>query len=409
MPGGAFVDAHIMIPTTSTAPTTGTAASTDSRRSDVRLAASLSLALLAAAITACGDASGDTVVTDAAPATSTAPSVERSTANEQVGPILPTGTHVGIARFAPPTPGAEAIYAERWDEANAGATIGRVLTDWTDVEPEEGVYDFADLEEQLEEISARGARPMVTIAAVDVSGTEFPAWLGAFQPERAAAAYTRMLERAAPMFAEHDVFLVAIANEPPLGDGLDVGEFADFVAAVETGADAVIPDIPVTFVFAGGDALRRDADTQRLAGAVDVFSVNHYCLGTDLLAIDLADTAEHLSAAIGLAGDKPVVFQEFGCPASEALGSSEEFQSEWFEEAFRLIRADDQIVAAYVFELANWSDELIDLDYGEAIAAEPELGWFFERLAEWLRTSGLIRQDASTRPSWDVYLSNLGG
>jgi hypothetical protein len=50
-----------------------------------------------------------------------------------------------------------------------------VMLDWLDVEPERGRYDPQELEEQLDELSRKGLAPMVSIIAVDVSGTSFPA------------------------------------------------------------------------------------------------------------------------------------------------------------------------------------------------------------------------------------------
>ncbi|MEM9606202.1 MAG: hypothetical protein AAGA99_02200 [Actinomycetota bacterium] len=382
---------------TETTPTTSTSVPDSRRASHLQI---LLLALIALVAASCG---GDDPPTTEGTPTSATP------VDEELDEILPPGTHVGISWFAPPAPGTEDQTLALWEEANAEATIGRVMIDWIEVEPVEGDYAFTELEEQLRNITDRGALPMVTIVAVDVSGTPFPEWLGGFEPERAAEAYAGMLEAAAPILEEHDVWLLAVANEPPLEDDLDIGEFTEFVAGVEERADTLLPDIPVTFVFAGGDAVKQDPATRELAAAVDVFSLNHYCLHPDLLVIDAEDTASYLEESMVLAGDKPVVFQEFGCPASEELGSSEEYQAAWFEAAFDAIRADDQVVAAFVFEFGNWSDELVELDYGEAFAAEPELGWLFDRLGQWVGTSGLIRPDATTRPAWEVYLANLGG
>lgn len=322
---------------------------------------------------------------------------------------LPAGTHVGVAAFSPPSAGLADEWERLWGEANEAATVGRLQLDWVDIEPTQGSYDLTELDEGLRSVSAGGRAPMVTIAAVDVSGTDIPAWLGEFEPKTAATAYNAMLDAVAPRLTEHGVWLLAIANEPPFDDGLDPAAFGAFVDLVVEHGHDVLPDTAMTFTFAGGHLRSDDPDIRALVDLVDVVSVNHYCLNQHLTVIDLADTKGDIDEVVELAGGRPIVFQEFGCPSGEALSSSEEFQAAWFSRAFEVIKAEEQIRAAFVFEFSDWSEELVDADYKDAIDAEPELADFFDRFRSWLMTGGLVRSDMTTRPAWDVYLANLGG
>lgn len=322
--------------------------------------------------------------------------------------ITPDGsTHFGLTWFSPPTPESQETVSERWEEANAASSVGRFMTDWTDVEPSEGNRRFDDLEEALSEMTEPGQRPMVSIVALDISGTDVPEWLGGFEPERAAEAYVSMIEETLPLLREHDVWTLAIANEPPLGeDDFDRDGFATFVELVVSDLQDVAPELPVTFTFAGGDPFIDDPAIDRLIGAVDVYSVNHYCLDAFLMTTSLDAVAEPIDRHIDRAGDLPIVFQEFGCPASELMGSSDEFQLEWFDAAFAHISDNDQVRAAFVFEFLDWSEQTYLLDYGEVEdLLVAEIGQdFTDRFREWLLTSGLVRVDGTTRPAFDLFL-----
>lgn len=359
---------------------------------------------------------------DAELAASTLPSTNASTsASTAPAEALPSSrvltpdatTHLGLTWFSPPAPASLAAIGPRWSEAEAASSVGRVLVDWIDVEPEKGSYRFDELDEALGDIVDAGLAPMVTIAAVDVSGTEFPAWLGEFEPVAAGDAYVAMLEAALPTLRAHDVWLVSIANEPPFADDeeLDRGDFATLVERVTAAMDELAPDVPVTFTFAGGDPFIDDPAIDRMRTAVDALSVNHYCLDEGLVIRPLAQATEQIDRYVEIADGRPIVFHEFGCPAGALNGSSDEDQLAWFEVALEHISSIEQIRAAFVFEFLDWSEETFELDYGAVTELlESEVGGdFVERFRSWRLTSGLVRGDGTTRPAFDHYLAVAGG
>lgn len=320
---------------------------------------------------------------------------------------LPDGTHLGVGWFSPPEPATVGAVNAHWLELSRTSSVGRVMVDWTDVEATRGVYDLAYLTGQLASLDDAGLAPMVTIAAVDASGTPWPAWLGEFDAIAGSAAYNAMLDEVLPTLADHGVWLLAIANEPPFDDGeFDRAGFATFVEHVASHVHDVAPDLAVTFTFAGTDVLVDDPDIHRLVDAVDVLSVNHYCLGSDLRAERLEHADQRIDDIVRAADDKPVVFQELGCPASDVNGSSEQFQADWFAAVFAHIATIEQIRAAFVFEFLDWSPVLFDAGYGpvlDEIAQEAGVD-YVDRFREWLLTTGLVRRDGTTRPAFAVYL-----
>ncbi|MEM1332148.1 MAG: hypothetical protein AAGG08_01710 [Actinomycetota bacterium] len=369
--------------------TLGVAAATAACRSDDDTTGSTGIASTASTDTASTGTAGTVTDTD----TGTADPL----------PLLPAGTPLGVSSFSPTPPELAAERDDLWDRVQAVSPIGRVMVDWVDVEPEEGVYETGDIVEGLTELRERGQAPMLSIVATDVSGTPFPSWLGdTFEPARAAAAYNRMLDALAPIIRDHDVWYLAVANEPPLEE-LDRMDFAEFVAAVRDHARPLLPDTAVGFVFAGGDALADDAAGEALRNASDVLALNHYCLDAGFQVTPIEELDAGFDRILDAADGRPVVFQELGCPASAELGSSDEFQADWMEAAFDRIAAEPDVRAAYVFEFVDWSDDLVGFAYDELLAA-PEERAVLALLADWLGTSGLVRQDLTTRPVFDVYL-----
>ncbi|MEO1059882.1 MAG: hypothetical protein AAFZ07_00585 [Actinomycetota bacterium] len=375
-----------------------------------RLAAATSLALLVAACSSSGTA-------DPAPSSTTVDTsttvVETPAPSPSTHPLLapsPT-THLGLSWFSPAEPAAARSVDERWAEAQAASTVGRVLVDWVELEPQRGDHRADLLDEALGELTDAGLAPMVTIAAVDVSGTPFPEWLGGFDPRDAAEAYVEMIAAMLPTLRAHGVWLLAIANEPPLADGeLDVDDFASFVERVEAGAQRLAPDLAVTFTFAGGDPFLPEPAIDRMIETVDAFSVNHYCLGGDLRRLPLEEATAQIDRLVERAGDLPVVFQELGCPAGEANGSSDADQLAWFEVAFEHLDSIERVRAAFVFEFLDWSPAVFELDYGSTLEGlTEEVGPdFVERFETWLLTAGLVRSDGSARPAFELFLEQAG-
>lgn len=319
---------------------------------------------------------------------------------------LSPGTHLAVNWFSPAQPGTEGVLVAALEEAEAaGSDINRVLLDWTEIETQEGEYTLDELEEQLADMTASGIQPMATISFLGGADQFIPAYLGPWDDtEEIAARYGDLLEVVVPILTEHDVWALSIVNEPEAGFGADFFRAEDFLRFTELAvakAHSLDPELPVTATLGTAEILDGHAYVPDLMDELDLMTVNHYCLDSDFALIDAADMDGRFDTLLDAAGDKPLVFQEFGCPASEILGSSVEFQAEWFEAAFRRIALEPQIRAAYVFELLDWSPELVEDLYSELVAI-PGLG---ERLNQWFLTTGLFAyEDTTARPAWDVFI-----
>jgi hypothetical protein len=110
---------------------------------------------------------------------------------------------------------------------------------------------------------------------------------------------------------------------------------------------------------------------------------------------------------VKLAGNLPLVFQAFGCPAAAVSGSSDSFQATWFGRAITHAQQVEQVRALFVFEFLDWSPKLFELAYGDVLSELSTLvgADFVDRFERWLLTTGLVRRsDATARPALAIFV-----
>ena len=84
-------------------------------------------------------------------------------------PLLNTGKHIGtIIGFNASNPAqTQDSIQNRWDEAlDKGMSIGRVQTDWVELEPQPNVFDKEALREKLEALSNKNLQVFLTLTAI---------------------------------------------------------------------------------------------------------------------------------------------------------------------------------------------------------------------------------------------------
>ncbi len=341
--------------------------------------------------------------------------------------LLQPGPHLGmIVGFEAPAPGTEATVAAHWDDAlAAGMDVGRVQVDWADLEPEPGVFNLEDLTAQLDALQADGLQAMVTLSTIDSLEYTLPDDLMdpgaglilaggmAFDDAIVTGRFAELLDVVVPAVVSRGGFLIAVGNEPDnaFEDNPEfASEVAGFTAAARAHAATIEPDLAIgmTLGYASVDTYEV---SQLVLDTVEVAVFNMYCQGDDGLVLPTEMIGPRIEAMLEVAGDKPVVVQELGCPAgiddSGTINGSPERQAAYFETVAQHMVADPQLRVAFVFQMLDWSpsltqlfvDELLALGFGQDVA---------DSFAESLSTMGLCRwDDASCRPAWDSVLTAI--
>lgn len=354
-------------------------------------------------------------------------------------PRLAAGPHMGfIEGFddlsqKPGEPDRATRVAMLRDEAiSAGMTVGRAQVDWGELETAPGVFDADALDGALDRAESGDIAVFVTLSTIDTFELTLPADLMGndnllrdnlrLDGEVVANRFLAFLDWLTPRLAGRNVWGLAIGNEV---DGIvfdHVLKEQEVLAHLLSGAERVNqldPDMAVTVTLTGDANTNVRRFTNRLIAGLDIVSFNTYCLKSDLTVSGPDEWARVLKRWRRTAGDKQIFIQELGCPVGygddgagaplrpgNGLSGSPDIQAEYIAYHMEQFAADDQLRAATVFQLFDWSPELAGIYTGMFIdAGEPLAG---ARLEEWLATVGLCRwADVTCRPAWGSFLDGL--
>jgi hypothetical protein len=148
----------------------------------------------------------------------------------------------------------------------------------------------------------------------------------------------------------------------------------------------------------------------------DVALFNYYGLNPFTLQVeDDFKLKKYMADAARVADGRQFIIQEWGCPGGyedkpSVMNASLERQREYFAQTAEVMLAEPKFRAAFVFELVDWSPELVTMFNDmltQDVEDKSELG-FLPPLTEWLRTTGLARyEDGSARPGWYAFLDSI--
>lgn len=337
---------------------------------------------------------------------------------------LGPGSHAGlIVGFEPPAPYLLGPVQQHMTTAvAAGADLGRLQLDWTELEPSPGVYDDTPIVEAMALVDRFGQRPMATISTIDSTELTFPVdlmdgngWLApglSFDDPVVLARFEAFVDWVVPRLQQEGIWLLALANEPDAQLVNRPQEAPAFLTFLDRGfarSRALAPELPVT-VDLSADALndtplRADA----LVDRVDVVLFNLYGgFSFTPPALPAADfVRQELDAWESYADGRPMVIQELGSaagwPSGSTIGASEAEQAAFFEAAMTELRERDALRAVVVFQLLDWSPQLFDFFFGPFQPFFPPLA--YEQQRETYQTLGLLRwSDGTARPAWNAFL-----
>lgn len=346
-------------------------------------------------------------------------------------PRLPGGNHPGlVVGFNSELPIATATAVDaRWREAVAGGMrIGRVQLDWKDVEPSPERYDLNELDERLAVLSNDGLRPFVLLDSID---GQIPADLRRgldsgelhWDHPTMLARHAQMLQRVVPVLQRHDVWIVSIANE--VGNLLDkleptermatTQQMVAFAAAARDEVKRLDPELAVAVTvreqqFEAGDTEASFVEVS------DVASFNFYC-SRFASGLEVQSNVEairgYIDGMFARASGKSVVIQELGCHAgytdkASVTRANPELQARFFDTVLGELAIRPRLRAAIVFQMVDWSAELVEHEYSRAFREDGIPKAFIRQFAESLETVGLLRlNDGTARPAWAAFVSHL--
>ena len=399
----------------------------------------LAIAIIFSGLTSCGGGGSDNVAPNVpAPNTPTPPA---PITNDNPIPRLGPGPHMGfIEGFDDLTqsqnPNRQAIAeALRADAVAAGMTLGRAQIDWADLETSQGVFNQQALDDALDQAARNNVAIILVLSTLDSEGLTFPSYLTdsdgnlpngiSIASDSVIDAFENFLDWLIPTLTARDVVILSIGNEVeiPVEDGI-VAE-ADAISFFSAGYQKIKTldaDLAVGVTLTQRGATIAPDLAAAFSETMDIYAVNFYCQGIDNQQVSENQWRAELNELKTTAGEKPIFIQELGCSAGygdesatmpsnrvSGFGATPAQQAEFFSFMIEQFIDDDQLRAATVFQLYDWSPASAKL-FGDLIRdGSPALDKAADDFEESLATIGLCRwQDATCRPSWEVFLEGLG-
>lgn len=210
--------------------------------------------------------------------------------------------------------------------------------------------------------------------------------------------FKALLDQLAPGL-QGKVTYLSIGNEVDVylantGEWAAYKVFLDDVAAY---ARTKWPGVKVGTTLTFGGAKAYPAEAAQLTSACDVLIFTYYPLGARFVPLPATSPATDLPAMVALAGDRPVVVQEFGYPADAAtLGSSEKAQADFIRSGFSTWAAIDASKMPFlnVFLLHDFDEATVNTFatyYG--LPSNPNF-------KAYLGSLGLRKNDGTPKEAW---------
>ena len=399
---------------------------------------------LAFMMAACA-AGGDEVINPLPTTTVSPPPVDPAPTNDSdihTIPRLASGPHMGLTigfdDLTPrgPTstcnPDRSARANELYDEAiSRGKTIGRLLVDWSELEPKRGVYDEDALMEAIAAAQEGDVAVFMTLSTLDSGMVTFPSYLAANEQQllpgiqlngtEVTEALNDLLEWLVPKLAEHNVWALSLGNEPDanIDEQFSAEDISSFFAAASRTVRRIDADLPTAVTLSFSAAAQQPEFTSDIMDELDIMMMNYGCGNQAGEVAGESTWREELDIWKAAAKGKPIVVQELTCPVGYGFESTCEsgrpmgrlmgnpqVQADFFRFAAEAFAEDEQLRAAIVFQLFDWSPENAKL-FGDFLRAEGMPIWA-DLFEESLATTGLCRwSDTVCRDAWGAWLDGL--
>lgn len=319
-------------------------------------------------------------------------------------------------------PAGDTVYTDQdWRDAIqrtilAGPEFLRIDCPWNEIETSEGVYDLTRCVRAVEKGTALNYSFWLNLRFLDhaTGRAKIPAYLSAvaFDDPAMLTAVNNLLTQLAAVVPR--VFCVSLGNEVDTfltSNPTDIIPYATLLSGAKTKIQTLWgPETHVVASFQANISARTQADWNVYAAIhaeTTIACLTYYFINTDF-TIRSTDPAEMeqiigddiYTFLIGI-GIKPFMVEEWGCPSSTVLNSSEELQRACMTASFTAFRVFGElgvIKAVCWLWMSDYPDWILDL-----------VGLTGNQ-REYIGSIGLRRAaDDSPKPAWNEIVTQMDG
>jgi len=295
------------------------------------------------------------------------------------------------------------LYKIACEERSDGLKLVYTNAKWSNLEPRPGQYNLKNMD--FKNFETLGFKVLLTIQTIDTPHRTLPSDLMdvPFDSPVMQARFDALLKAIAAKLRPN-VCWVSLGNEVDVYLSKHESELEPYAKFVERGRDVLrlqCPQLAVGVTTTNGGARDRPGIAARLNRKMDVVCMNYYPLEASWRARPVFGLDADFALMIQTAGTKPLLLQEYGCPADPSI-SSEDLQAAYVDGLFRNLKKYGDRVAG-----ANW---FLYCDFNSAFVNEL-IGYYLKgskyvetpNFRAYLSSMGLKRANGTARKSWEVF------
>jgi hypothetical protein len=259
----------------------------------------------------------------------------------------------------------ESFLAGIRDEIHLGVEACYVNIKWSDLEGEQA-FNAKALQDQLGIAKLLGGEVVLCIKLIDTSVKCVPIALAtqAFDSAQMVSQWESMLQKVVPLLPKN-VKAIALGNEVDvyLGNHPDeVSAYLNLVKSTKTFLRGAGLNIPVGVVTTFDGLQRRAALVKQIQSNFDVTMMTYYPVDQKFEILSMSQVGSNFDQMLAVAGSKPLMLTEVGCPSGELNKSSEDIQTEFVKTVFgQLEKHAAQISFASYFQQGDFPTQFVDM------------------------------------------------
>lgn len=277
---------------------------------------------------------------------------------------------------------------------------------WQDVEPSAGKYVFKDIDFQVKLAQEANLPLVLNLRVIDTANRPIPSDLRdlSFADPRMIERLDRLIDEMTPHLKGRVAYLL-IGNEVDVyfrARPAEVNPYLTLFSAVKTHARSRLNQVATSLTITMDGLPETSGILRPLIDAGDFFSITYYPLDATFKVKDPSVVGGDVERILRAAGNKQVLFQEFGYPSSEKNGSSQEKQAQFVANFLDAVsRHRRRIIGANLLFMCDFSNS-VTADLAKSYNMPNA-----ERFSAFLQTLGLFDGHGVPKKSWAVFSAKV--
>jgi hypothetical protein len=284
------------------------------------------------------------------------------------------------------------------EQIQLGVTATYPNIKWSDLEGGQGLKPLQD---QIGVSKFIGGDAVFCLKPIDTSNKSVPASLQTlpFDDPKVQEAWEEAVLEVAKALPK-SVKVIALGNEVDVyfdEHPKELPAYLNMVKSAKTLLRGAGIKTPVGVITTFDGLVRRPELVKQIHSNFDVVMMTYYPMNSAFEVLPMASVPSHFERMLGMAGTKPLVLTELGCPAGTLNKSSEDIQADFIAQCFKQLKQNQSRIS-----FANF---FIQSDFGDPVVDMLETYYRLkdDRFRSYLATLGLSKSDGTRRKAFGEF------